>query len=209
VPAPVVTGISPASGPAAGGTAVTVSGSDLSGGSVSFGTVLATAVSCAADSCAATSPPGSGSVDVTVSTAGGISAASAADRFTFKRPPVNLIPDPGFEAPGVPSSYWRSTLTRTSAVAHSGTWSLAQTTRSSHGGWDLDADPGWYAPISPAEDYQASIWVQANKTVKVDLTIDLLDRAGNYVSNASSQRVTLSADTWTQLTLTGYQACHR
>ena len=37
-PAPVVTGISPASGPAAGGTAVTVSGSNLSGGSVSFGT---------------------------------------------------------------------------------------------------------------------------------------------------------------------------
>jgi N-acetylneuraminic acid mutarotase len=116
---------------------------------------------------------------------------------------VNLIPDPGFESPAVPGGYWRSTLARTSAVAHSGTWSLAQTTTSSHGGWDLDADPGWYAPISPATTYQASIWVRANKTVKVDLNIDLLSTAGNYVSNASGPRVTLSANTWTQLTLTG------
>lgn len=202
-PAPAVTGISPASGPAAGGTAVTVSGSNLSGGSVSFGTVPATAASCAAGSCTATSPPGSGTVDVTVTTAGGISAASPADRFTYQRAPANLIPDPGFEAPAVPSNYWHSTLARTSAVAHSGTWSLAQTTTSSHGGWDLASDPGWYAPISPATTYQASIWVRANQTVKADLNMDLLNTAGNHVSTVSSPSVTLSANTWTQLTLTG------
>ena len=137
-PAPVVTGISPASGPAAGGTAVAVSGSNLSGGSVSFGTKPATAASCAADSCTATSPPGSATVDVTVRTAGGTSATSTADQFTYQ---ANLIPDPSFETAAVPGGHWHSTLARTSAMAHSGTWSLAQTTTSSHGGWDLDSDP--------------------------------------------------------------------
>ena len=199
-----MTGVSPASGPAAGGTEVTVSGSNLSAGTVSFGTVAATGVSCAAGSCMATSPAGSGTVDVTVSTAGGVSAASAADQFTYQAAvPGNLIPDPGFETSAVPSDHWHSKLARSSAVVHSGTWSLAQTTESSHGGWDLDSNPAWYAPISPAKSYKASIWVRATKTVKVDLSIDLLNTAGTYVDSASGPKVTLSASTWTQLTITG------
>ena len=52
--APAVTGVSPASGPAAGGTAVTVTGTNLSGGSVAFGVTPATGVSCTAASCTAT-----------------------------------------------------------------------------------------------------------------------------------------------------------
>jgi hypothetical protein len=201
-PAPVVTSISPASGAAAGGTAVTVSGSNLSGASVSFGTKPATAASCAADSCTATSPPGSGTVDVTVHTAGGTSATSTADQFTYQAAPANLIPDPSFETAAVPSGHWHSTLARTSAVAHSGTWSLAQTTTSSHGGWDLDSDPAWYARISPASTYQASIWVRADQTVTVDLNMNLLNTAGDYDSTVSSTKTTLAANTWTQLTLT-------
>jgi hypothetical protein len=203
-PAPVVTGVSPASGPAAGGTAVTVSGSNLSAGNVSFGTAPATRVSCAAGSCTATSPTGSGTVDVTVKTAGGVSAASAADQFTYQPAvPGNLMPDPGFETSAVPSDHWHSKLARSSAVAHSGTWSLAQTTRSSRGGWDLDSNPAWYAPITPAKTYKASIWVRATKTIKVDLNIDLLNAAGTYADSTSGPKVTLSAGTWTQLTITG------
>ena len=45
-PPPAVTAVSPSSGPAAGGTAVQVTGSNLSGGSVTFGTAAATGVSC-------------------------------------------------------------------------------------------------------------------------------------------------------------------
>jgi uncharacterized protein len=83
-PAPVVSGIVPASGPGTGGTVVTISGSNLAGGTVTFGATATTSMSCATDSCTATSPPGTGTVDVTVTTPGGTSAASAADQFTYQ-----------------------------------------------------------------------------------------------------------------------------
>ncbi len=82
-PAPTVTGISPTSGPAAGGTVVTITGTNLTGGTVDFGPNAATGVTCGATSCTATSPAGTGTVDVTVTTAGGTSATSSADQFTY------------------------------------------------------------------------------------------------------------------------------
>ena len=204
-PAPAVSAVSPASGPAAGGTAVTVTGTNLTGGSVAFGTAAATGVSCAANSCTATSPAGTGTVNVTVTTSAGTSATSAADQFTYTAapPPANLIPNPGFESAGVPSDYWGSTLARSQAVAHSGSWSLAQTLRSSSGGWDMDNDPAWYAAISSAKSYTAGIWVYATATAKVNLSLDLLDSGGNYVDSATGPNVTLVANTWTHLTVTG------
>jgi subtilase family serine protease len=84
---PVVTGISPTSGPAGGGTPVTVTGTNLTGGTVAFGSNAATAVTCGATSCTATSPAGTGTVDVEVTTTGGTSAATSADQFTYVTPP--------------------------------------------------------------------------------------------------------------------------
>ena len=103
-PAPAVTGVSPSTGPAAGGTAVTVTGTSLAGGSVAFGAAAATGVSCSATSCTATSPAGTGTVNVTVTTAGGTSATSPAGQFTYTAAPpsANLIPNPGFESAGSP-----------------------------------------------------------------------------------------------------------
>ena len=203
-PAPAVTAVSPASGPAAGGTAVTVTGTSLTGGSVAFGTAAATGASCTATSCTATSPAGSGTVNVTVTTSAGASAISAADQFTYTTTaPANLIPNPGFESAGVPSDYWGSTLARSQAVAHSGSWSLAQTLTSSSGGWDMDTNPSWYAPLSSAKSYTAGIWVYATATVKVNLSLDLLTSGGGYVNSATGPNVTLTAGTWTHLTLTG------
>jgi sugar lactone lactonase YvrE len=206
-PAPVVSGISPASGPAAGGTTVTVSGSGLSGGSVSFGSTPATSSLCTASSCSATAPAGTGTVNVTVTTAGGTSPTAAADQFSYQTtpPPSNLIPNPGFESAGVPSDSWGSTVARSQAVAHSGSWSLAQALTSSSGGWDMDANSSWYAPISSAESYTAAIWVYATASVKVNLNLDLLASSGGYVDSATGPNVTLTAGTWTQLTLTGIQ----
>ena len=203
--APVVTGITPATGPVAGGTAVTVTGTSLSGGSVAFGTTPATGVSCTATSCTATSPAGSGTVNVTVTTSGGTSMTSTADQFSYQAtpPPANLIPNPGFESAGVPADYWGSTLARSQAVVHSGAWALAQTTSSGSGGWDLDSNPSWYAPISSSTTYTASIWVRATATAKVDLNVDLLDSGGNYVDSANGPTVTLTAGSWTQLTIKG------
>lgn len=88
-PPPVVTGVAPSSGPAGGGTLVTVSGSMFTGaGAVMFGSVPAAGFSVDADTqITAESPalPASGTttVDVTVRTAGGTSHASSADQFTF------------------------------------------------------------------------------------------------------------------------------
>ncbi len=87
---PMVTGISPSSGPTAGGTGVTINGTNFaSGADVSFGSSPATnVVVVSSTQITATSPPGSGTVDVTVTTAGGTSATDAADRFTYNAPPA-------------------------------------------------------------------------------------------------------------------------
>ncbi len=84
-PAPTVTGITPASGPSAGGTSVTLRGTNLTGASeVDFGAMPASAFTVnSATSITVTAPPGSGTVDATVVTAGGTSATSANDQFTF------------------------------------------------------------------------------------------------------------------------------
>ncbi len=88
-PAPRVTGLSPTSGPTAGGTVVTISGTNFSasGTSIKFDANTATNVSCSSTtSCTATSPAGSGTVDVVVTVGGQSSAFSVADRFTYVTP---------------------------------------------------------------------------------------------------------------------------
>ena len=83
--APAVTGLSPTSGPAAGGTLVTITGTGFTGATVvDFGTTAATDVTVANDTTiTADSPAGTGTVDVTVTTPGGTSATSTADQFTY------------------------------------------------------------------------------------------------------------------------------
>ena len=87
--APTVTSVSPAVGPISGGTSVTVTGTNLGGATaVHFGSNAATGVvvNGGGTSLTATSPPGAiGAVDVTVTTPGGTSATSPADRFTYQK----------------------------------------------------------------------------------------------------------------------------
>lgn len=92
--APTVTGLHPAAGPTAGGTTVMISGSKLSGATaVRFGSNAAPFTVNSATQLSAISPAGSvGSVDVTVTTAGGTSATSAADRFAYTPPPTVTPP---------------------------------------------------------------------------------------------------------------------
>lgn len=86
---PVVSAVSPNSGLTAGGTTVTIKGSDFSTGadatSVSFGATPATAVSCTSTTtCTAVSPAGSvGTVNITVKVGSTVSQSVAADRFTY------------------------------------------------------------------------------------------------------------------------------
>jgi hypothetical protein len=85
VVAPAVTGLNPTSGPAAGGTSVTITGSGFTGTTaVNFGTTAATGFTVVNDTkITATSPAGTGAVDVTVTTPAGTSPTTAADKFTF------------------------------------------------------------------------------------------------------------------------------
>jgi hypothetical protein len=79
-----VTGISPASGPAGGGTPVTITGTNLSGATVvSFGSAAGSITADSSTQITATTPPGSGTVSITVSTKGGTSGVTSADRFTY------------------------------------------------------------------------------------------------------------------------------
>ena len=93
---PTVIGISPSSGPAAGGTTVTTTGTNFAAGAtVKFGSNAASNVVVhSATSITATAPAGAGAVDVVVSTAGGNSATSANDHYTYQSPPTASITVP-------------------------------------------------------------------------------------------------------------------
>ena len=87
---PAVTGVNPSSGPLAGGTSVTITGTGFSGATlVVFGTTAATNLVIDSDTqITAISPAGAGTVDVTVTTPGGASAASSVDQFRYGRAPT-------------------------------------------------------------------------------------------------------------------------
>ncbi|PKM88599.1 MAG: hypothetical protein CVU87_07165, partial [Firmicutes bacterium HGW-Firmicutes-12] len=83
---PSINSISPTSGSTAGGTSVTISGTNFTGATaVKFGSTNASSYNVDSDTqITATSPAGSaGVVDITVITAGGTSATSAADQFAY------------------------------------------------------------------------------------------------------------------------------
>src|SRR5208337_2227493 len=88
-PGPAVTAVTPNNGPTTGGTTVTITGTNLTGATaVTFGVTAAASFTVnSATSITAVSPAeAAGTVDVTVTTAGGTSAKTAADQFTFVTP---------------------------------------------------------------------------------------------------------------------------
>ncbi|MDR3468888.1 MAG: IPT/TIG domain-containing protein [Xanthobacteraceae bacterium] len=116
---PTVSGISPNSGPSAGGTTVTITGTNLTGAtSVLFGSTPATIVSNGPNSITATAPPGSGTVNVTVTTIGGTSAVSTPDQFTYSGvPTVTLVtPNAGPIAGGTRVTITGTNFTGATAV---------------------------------------------------------------------------------------------
>ena len=85
--APTVTAVAPATGPEAGGTAVTLTGTLMFHPVVTFGGQGAAVTSAAEDgtSVVCTTPLGTGAVDVVVATQGGSVTKAAA--FTYEAPP--------------------------------------------------------------------------------------------------------------------------
>jgi hypothetical protein len=86
VAAPAITGISPSSGPPAGGTSVTVTGSGFTGATrVAFGGVVATSFNVvSATQITAVSPAQTGAHYIVVTGPGGTSALVSADVYTYK-----------------------------------------------------------------------------------------------------------------------------
>jgi hypothetical protein len=98
---PTVTSISPVTGPATGGTRVTLNGTNFTGTTrVFFGVNEGTALHyVGTNRVLITAPAGSaGTVDVRAVTAGGTSAATAADHFTYQS--AELAPVTGLTAAG-------------------------------------------------------------------------------------------------------------
>jgi hypothetical protein len=124
-PVPVITSVSPSAGPTAGGTEVTITGTNLAGATaVAFGTghAAATFTIDSDTEIKATSPAESaGVVDVRVTTPGGMSATSNADHFTFIAPPApptvtGVSPNNGSTAGGTVVTISGTALTGATAV---------------------------------------------------------------------------------------------
>jgi hypothetical protein len=88
---PAVSSVSPTSGPTAGGTSITITGTTFTGATaVKFGSTNASSYTVnSATQITATSPAGSaGTVDITVTGAGGTSSTSSSDHFTYVAAPT-------------------------------------------------------------------------------------------------------------------------
>jgi hypothetical protein len=123
---PVVTGVSPTTGPTSGATSVTVSGSGFSGATaVSFGSRAATSFTVNSDSSiTATSPAASaGTVDIRVTNGFGTSGTSSVDQFTYVAAPSvsSVNPSSGTTLGGGSVTISGATFTGATAVSFGGT----------------------------------------------------------------------------------------
>jgi hypothetical protein len=101
-PVPVVSGLTPATGSAAGGTVVTLTGSNFTGASaVSFGSTAVDSFTVVSDGVIlTTAPPGTLTANVSVTTPSGTSSASSGNLYTWTAvvaPTVSAERVPGFD----------------------------------------------------------------------------------------------------------------
>jgi streptogramin lyase len=101
-PSPAVTSLNADAGPAVGGIPVTITGSNFTGvTAVTFGSANATSFTVNSESSITTmAPPGTGTVDVSVTTAEGTSPSVPADRFSYGPAVTAVSPDSGALAGG-------------------------------------------------------------------------------------------------------------
>ncbi|WP_433086863.1 IPT/TIG domain-containing protein [Dactylosporangium sp. CA-052675] len=120
---PVASSVAPGTGPAAGGTAVTITGSYLSGVSgVTFGGAAATITASGATSITATTPAhAAGAVDVAVTTPFGTSTVTGGFTYTAPGPTItSFLPDWANVAGGATITVTGTNLTGTTAVTFGG-----------------------------------------------------------------------------------------
>jgi hypothetical protein len=188
LPVPTVTSASPNTGPTAGGTAVTISGTNFTGAtSVKFGATNATSFTVnSATSITATAPAGAGTVDVTVTTAGGTSPAGPADGFTYNLPMPSIIsvsPNTGPTTGGTAVTISGTNFTgatsvkfgssnATSFTAISATQLSAIAPPGSLGTVDVTIKtPGGTSAVSPADQYSYAVPADSVNLRKLQATV--------------------------------------
>jgi alpha-tubulin suppressor-like RCC1 family protein len=118
-PLPAVFEVTPNQGPEAGGISVTITGVHLGGATaVDFGSTSASFTVNSDSSITAVSPPGVGTVDVTVTTPEGTTPTSSTDRFSYGVPTVTkVVPRIGPIAGGTAVTITGTNFTRATAVS--------------------------------------------------------------------------------------------
>jgi anti-sigma factor RsiW len=167
--APTVAKVEPINGPASGGTAVTITGTNLTGTTaVRFGSNNATSFTVnSASSITAVAPAGTGTVDVTVTTGGGTSATGEADRFTYGPTVSNLEPNHGSPSGGTTVTITGTGFTGATAVSFGSTSAKSFTVNSAtsitavspRGKGTVDvavATPAGTSPTSAADQFTFS-----------------------------------------------------
>ncbi len=142
---PAVTSVTPASGSTAGGTGVVVFGRGLAGAkSVHFGSVAGVVLGVSPDGTRLTAlvPPGSGTVDVTVTTPFGTSPTSAADLFTYVAPQPGGTTTGGTTTGGTTTGGTTTGGTTTGGTTTGGTTTGGTTTGGSTTGGASGQSPG-------------------------------------------------------------------
>jgi hypothetical protein len=121
-PPPTLTSISPTTGPAIGGTSVTVTGTNLGGATaVNFGQTPGIITADTSTSVTATAPSGTGTVDITVTTPTGTTTPSMADQYSFGAQVLTKLSTwTDTQACGIPSTASAPTGTSEITVATSG-----------------------------------------------------------------------------------------
>ena len=214
-PAPTVTSLSPTTGPAAGGTGVTITGTNFSGATaVKFGATTATYTVTDATHIAATSPAGAGLVDVTVTTAGGISATGAADQFTYISPPTvtSVAPNSGPAAGGTSVTITGTNFTGATAVRFGAATSsytvtdathIAATTPAGSGIVNVTVTtPGGTSAVSSADQFTFVAPVAPGSVYTAVTPVRLLDtRNGGTLGSGGSMNLTIGGATFGSLTV--------
>ncbi len=195
VAAPTVTSISPTSGPATGGTTVIITGTNFSGATaVTFGGTAASGYTVnSATQITATAPAGTGTVDVRVTTAGGTSATSAADQFSYTSLPTLSINDVSMPEGNSGSTPMTFAVTLSAASASEVTVNYA----SSNGTAIAGAD---YIAVSDTLTFTAG---QTSKTLSVpilgDTVVEPHKAFSITLSNPSNATLTKATGTGTIL----------
>ncbi|MDB5058110.1 MAG: cell surface receptor protein [Chloroflexi bacterium] len=122
IPTPVLTSLSPTSGPAAGGTSVSITGSGFTGAtSVTFGGVAAVSFTVASDTqITAVTPPGGGTVDVAITTPGGMATGPGAYTYVVAPDLTGVNPSSGLTAGGTSVTLTGMGFTGATAVTFGG-----------------------------------------------------------------------------------------